>query len=329
MICESCGEYNPSESRYCLDCGADLLEGPEAQHESQEALETTSWENFSPYYEKAIGGKSVGYYLPIFRRFHVDGVGVSWNWAAFFVSFFWLLYRKMWREASLYFLGVFLFIVIGGIVSSSVYSSSPDMGGVVFYGGRLAYVLTFFILFPMYANALYFKKTKKKVLEAESVFSDERNRLRLVSSEGGVSPIAPAAAIFAMGAVIAAIDLASTKFIPAYEGYVDAASTQGKYSEVGNGGYARTTLIDLSIDAPSMSGQRVEFDAELTGVGPGGFVGAYDPVSGNFVDILVKESESLSRDDKVFLRRECQEGCHVTVRGVAKDSVVFIVDLVR
>ena len=48
-------------------------------------------------YRAAVGESKAGYYVPLFYRFDQPGASrVSWNWPAFFVPFFWMLYRRMY-----------------------------------------------------------------------------------------------------------------------------------------------------------------------------------------------------------------------------------------
>ena len=50
------------------------------------------------FYETAIGEKNLDYYIGKFHAFDEKGAGLhaSWNWAAFFFTGFWALYRKLY-----------------------------------------------------------------------------------------------------------------------------------------------------------------------------------------------------------------------------------------
>ena len=53
-----------------------------------------------------IGGKAQQYLLK-FRKFSVGGIdcfSATWHWPAFFIGFWWLLYRKMYLWAFVYFI---------------------------------------------------------------------------------------------------------------------------------------------------------------------------------------------------------------------------------
>lgn len=57
-----------------------------------------------------IGSKAYKYLLK-FRRFSVNGIdhfSATWHWPAFLVGFWWLLYRKMYLWAFVYFILMFI-----------------------------------------------------------------------------------------------------------------------------------------------------------------------------------------------------------------------------
>ena len=88
-------------------------------------------------------GPNVDKYIENFRKFNVAGVeqfSLTWHWPAFFVSFFWMLYRKLYLWALLTF---FL-------------SYIPGVSFIL----MIAYGLT--------GNYLYFKHAKKKIIELKT-----------------------------------------------------------------------------------------------------------------------------------------------------------------
>ena len=81
-------------------------------------------------YRAAVGAKKAGYYLPKFNSFDQGQSKVTWNWPAFFVTFFWLLYRRMYGLAVGYLflvplaLGMLLVAVValfGNVVGTQLY----------------------------------------------------------------------------------------------------------------------------------------------------------------------------------------------------------------
>lgn len=73
--------------------------------------------------------KNVHTYLSRFNRYAMDPAGFhpGWNWAAFFFTFWWFLYRKMYLWAALVFLLLWapyfnLLVLIGcGIAANNLY----------------------------------------------------------------------------------------------------------------------------------------------------------------------------------------------------------------
>jgi len=71
------------------------------------------------FYRTVIVPKEQDYYLSRFAKFDGNGkAGASWHWPAFFVSFYWFLYRKMWFNALLYFLLPYIVLSILGIIAA-------------------------------------------------------------------------------------------------------------------------------------------------------------------------------------------------------------------
>ncbi|MGL4623394.1 MAG: DUF2628 domain-containing protein [Culicoidibacterales bacterium] len=57
--------------------------------------------------------KNQNYYLP---KFCLRGGKVSWNWAAFFLGPLWLVYRKMYAQAALWFLILMITSIFGAFI---------------------------------------------------------------------------------------------------------------------------------------------------------------------------------------------------------------------
>jgi hypothetical protein len=114
-------------------------------------------------YRAAVGAEKADYYVPRFMRFDQPGAPTrSWHWPAFFVSFFWFLYRRMYRDWALYCLLVpFLLAVGSGIVSAIL---GRALGDATYYVTVTGYS---FVLLPMYANSLYHQTIKRRIVELE------------------------------------------------------------------------------------------------------------------------------------------------------------------
>ena len=56
-------------------------------------------EHVEALYRAAVGAKKADFYVPKFLRFdEANASKLSWNWPAFFVSFYWFLYRRMYAD---------------------------------------------------------------------------------------------------------------------------------------------------------------------------------------------------------------------------------------
>lgn len=148
-----------------------------------------------------VGEKKQAYYLKRFQEFEKNGsASATWHWPALFVTFWWLLYRKMWSFAVVYF--VILIIV----------RSMP--------ANFFSFVISIALLVgpALFANAVYYHHCKKKVREAQQELSDDSAIVERLLVTGGVSRPVPIVAIvlsliFFLGVVFAVA-------IPAYQDYL-------------------------------------------------------------------------------------------------------------
>ena len=164
-------------------------------------------------YRAAVGEKKAGYYVPLFYRFDQPGAArASWNWPAFFVTFFWMLYRRMYGLAIGYLLllpialaivGMLLVLVLGPI-GSALYS--------------LLGIVTFFVLVPLFANAIYHWHIKRR-LAALAVDAPSHEALvqRVIgqASTAGTAVIIAAVCVFG----IFILGILAAIAIPAYQDY--------------------------------------------------------------------------------------------------------------
>jgi type IV pilus assembly protein PilA len=165
-------------------------------------------------YCAAVGDQKVDYYVPKFERFDAGGSLLSWNWPAFFVTFLWLLYRRMYGLAvGYFFLLPFLFAVVLTVLVGTL---GPNLGMIVYWPIALA---AYFVVVPMFANAVYHWHVKRRLVSlANHAPSHDALVQRVIgqSSTGNVAVIvggACIAGIFVLG-ILAAIA------IPAYQDYV-------------------------------------------------------------------------------------------------------------
>jgi Tfp pilus assembly protein PilE len=218
MFCSKCGTPNDEAASFCASCGYALpLPGQTASTPQAKAEESISDEE---YYKAIIGPKNQGYYLEYFSRFDDEGkAGASWHWPAFFVSFYWLLYRKMWLNALIYFFLPYLILIPFGIIGAAAGNAA---GGLIVLG-YLVYLVAIFILMPMYANALYYKQCKKTITAVCSTSHGTQRQLGELSGKGGTSSVV--IFIILIMTFVAFVGILAAIAIPAYQDYTIRART--------------------------------------------------------------------------------------------------------
>jgi hypothetical protein len=88
MTCIRCGKDLAQGSFYCPQCGQRV--GPQTQG----SLASETEEDYRAY----LGPRADNYLLK-FKQFtskEEDGFTLTWNWPAFFLGFWWMLYRKLY-----------------------------------------------------------------------------------------------------------------------------------------------------------------------------------------------------------------------------------------
>ena len=94
------------------------------------------------------------FYKRKFKKMDETGKSVSWNWAAFFMGIYWMVYRKMYFKA-----GAFLLF-------SMVASYTPYIGNI----------LKLCVLFGIseYANALYKDHVENSIKKVSILFPEKK-----------------------------------------------------------------------------------------------------------------------------------------------------------
>ena len=227
MFCPKCGLGNPDTSQFCEGCGNRL---PAPNHANVQLGKDgySSQPSYSnkDYYEAFIGEKNQHYYLQKFLKFDRDGkTSITWNWPAFFVTFYWLMYRKMWVQAFLYFLSPYIALVAGAIIAGV-------LNAIFDQGTGIAIIMTLMVLFyvgvfvvpAMYANAWYYKHAKRKIAATAMYDNNPQKRLGILAGRGGTSGIILFVLLFLF--FMGAIGILAATAIPAYQDYVHRSQHQ-------------------------------------------------------------------------------------------------------
>ena len=166
-------------------------------------------------YRAAVGASKAGYYVPLFYRFDQPGASrVSWNWPSFFVTFFWLLYRRMYGLAFAYLIAwpTALLIVFSVVMLLLGQALGALLYWLVALGGQ-------FIVAPMFANAVYHWHVKKRI---EKLSGDAPSHADLLQRVIGQCSTAHGAVIIGVVGFfgVALVGILAAIAIPAYQDYV-------------------------------------------------------------------------------------------------------------
>jgi Tfp pilus assembly major pilin PilA len=158
-------------------------------------------------------GEKANYYVPLFERFDAGGSRASWNWPAFFVTFFWMLYRRMYGYAFAYFLALPIVLAVCGVILTL--TLGEQLGSLIYVVMALG---VSWVAAPMFANALYHHHVRGRIAQV-SVGAPSREAVtqrligqRATANAGVIVGIACVATIVVVG-ILAAIA------IPAYQDY--------------------------------------------------------------------------------------------------------------
>ncbi|SFE72368.1 DUF2628 domain-containing protein [Peptostreptococcus sp. D1] len=116
-------------------------------------------------------GKNTQYYEPRFEKYRDTDSKVGWNWVAFFFPVMWLCYRKMYAYAIGY------FVLINAISQSYHFIEN----GVI-----PNFRLVIWLVFPLFANYIYYRFAKKRVEACDGIINEEERKEK-ISALGGTN----------------------------------------------------------------------------------------------------------------------------------------------
>ena len=184
-------------------------------------------------YALAIGDQNRHYYLPRFEAFEGAGAtSLGWHWPAFFFTFWWLIYRKMWGMAALY-----LVLPYGLLLALAPLATVSEAAAGV---GYLVYTLAIFVVPPLIATRRYYRHCQRLIGKAKATSSNPYVQVALLTSKGGTSNFA----LVILGAVVAFVGMLAAAAISEYRDYTvrqkavnallygkDVAAAVGKHYE--------------------------------------------------------------------------------------------------
>lgn len=189
IYCSKCGTQSVATKSFCSRCGNPLNSSVNNVNQTyiqpnSSMCYTENQNNYNTYYQQQTTmygnvsldpdfliyvGQNHDYYLRKFLELKNHNKKISWNWCAFFVTPYWLMYRKMYSYA-IGVLGVLFFLALIGNTLTSLIS------------------LAGYILFGMFGNYIYMQYVEKKI--SHSSYLNEPYKSQYILKSGGVSSTA-------------------------------------------------------------------------------------------------------------------------------------------
>lgn len=135
-------------------------------------------------------GKNTQYYAPKFEKYSDTDSKVGWNWVALFFPVMWLCYRKMYAYAIGYFVLTNLILQSEHFIENGIISKLN---------------LIIWLVFPLFANYIYYKFAKKKVETCDEIVNEEERKEK-IGALGGTNAWAVVIAIV-LSCIIAEINV--------------------------------------------------------------------------------------------------------------------------
>lgn len=109
--------------------------------------------------------RNKNYYKNKFEKMKKSGKSISWNWAAFFMGIYWMIYRKMYFKAAAFLL---LNIIATNTPHIGIYLNTAVLVGIGIFG-----------------NALYLDHVEEKIEKAKIIFP--HNKEEVLAKRGGTN----------------------------------------------------------------------------------------------------------------------------------------------
>ena len=155
-----------------------------------------------------IGDANTHHYLTRFERL-ARGDSGGWHWPGMLVTWYWMLYRKMWVPAVLYFFAPWVGAVVIGVIAAA----SPGLGAILY----LAQWAAILVVPGLMANAWYFKHCENKIRDVRARGGSKDQIVARLEAAGGTSGVV--VIIVAVLGIFCTIGILAAVALPAYQTY--------------------------------------------------------------------------------------------------------------
>ncbi|MGL5252529.1 MAG: DUF2628 domain-containing protein [Moraxella sp.] len=173
-------------------------------------------------YDKAfIGGRSQAYYLKRFAEFDQAGkLSAKWHWAAFFMTFPWLLYRKRFLDSIVYSVAGWSFIQLNVTIILVVaeYLLIGNLADALQMPLRITIAVVIWVFWSVmvarWSDAYYYRMARREIADAIDLYPrDEEKQLAHIRQHGGVSWVGMG---LAFGFYMFVLAVVQVQFLPIY-----------------------------------------------------------------------------------------------------------------
>lgn len=185
-FCTDCGHKNNKINSFCINCGNELVQdkleyvnsnNTKVINKKVNTITTskvdTSIDDLDMDDVNRFIAKNAEYYNQKFDQINKTGNKITWNWAAFFLNLYWMLYRKMYIQGGI--------LVLVSIVTTAISSAIPFLGIILGWGLN--------IVVGMYANSIYMSHVSKKLGEIEAMGPEMKDTM--IIKKGGTNIAIP------------------------------------------------------------------------------------------------------------------------------------------
>ncbi|MEW9676735.1 DUF2628 domain-containing protein [Lentibacillus sp. L22] len=210
MYCTNCGTELDRDANFCANCGQKKQDSLAATVTPADAAQDSTENNDSQLWKVDVQnfvGSNYPFYSGKWKQMQDKGNSFSRNFAAFFLSIFWLGYRKMYREI---FVIALIFLAIDFILYLAGYEYTTETTGLFYDPVDYKINLAVMVILGLYGNHLYRKHTMKQISIIRDKEQPSEIKQAALKQKGGTSFLGVLLAIMIMILVYGV----PTSFIP-------------------------------------------------------------------------------------------------------------------